>query len=86
MKVRKKYRYDTDKYEYRFHCVDDNHFYGSMWEYAPFAGYGPGKYNAGSIDNITGCTKNDVGYAINNDEAWGFMRRLLSKGRVKFEP
>lgn len=86
MKVRKKYRCDTDKYEYRFHFMGDSEFYGSIWEYAHFGGYGPGNFNAGSIDNVISNNRNDRMYVENRDEAWAFMRRFLSKGRVKFEP
>ena len=86
MKIRKHYRYDTDKYEYRFHFIDDGQFYGSVWENGQPSGYGPGRYNAGSIDNILFNDKNDMRYVVDKDSPWSFMRRLLSKGRTKFEP
>lgn len=86
MKVRKKYRYDTDKYDYRFHFSEDGNFYGSVWENGQFSGVGPGRYNAGSIDNILFNDKNDVRDLTNTDSACLLIRRLLSKTRIKFDP
>ena len=82
--IKKQRKFETDKYDARYHFSEDGEFYKTIWE--SYIDTGPGAFNLSSVDLITYNDNNDVRKVRYGDYGFRRTQRNLSEKLVKFRP